>query len=77
MPFKTTTRRSARKDFEVYQNDKKIGFVTSGAFSPILNVGVGLAMIDIDGFDKELSIELRDKRSSLDANISSLPFITK
>lgn len=77
LPFKTTTRRSARKDFEVYQNDKKIGFVTSGAFSPILNVGVGLAMIDIDGFDKELSIELRDKRSSLEANISSLPFITK
>lgn len=77
LPFKTTTRRSARKDFEVYQNDKKVGFVTSGAFSPILNVGVGLAMIDIDGFDKEQSIELRDKRSSIEANISSLPFITK
>jgi aminomethyltransferase len=77
LPFKTTTRRSARKDFEVYQNDKKVGFVTSGAFSPILNVGVGLAMIDIDGFDKDQSIELRDKRSSIEANISSLPFITK
>lgn len=77
LPFKTTTRRSARKDFEVYQNDKKIGFVTSGAFSPILNVGIGLAMIDIDGFDKEQSIELRDKRSSLEANIATLPFITK
>lgn len=77
LPFKTTTRRSARKDFEVYQNDKKIGFVTSGAFSPILNVGVGLAMIDIDGFDKDQSIELRDKRSSLEANIATLPFITK
>lgn len=77
LPFKTTTRRSARKDFEVYQNDKKIGFVTSGAFSPILNVGVGLAMIDTDGFDKNQSIELRDQRSSLEANISSLPFITK
>lgn len=77
LPFKTTTRRSARKDFEVYQNDKKVGFVTSGAFSPILNVGVGLAMIDIDGFDKEQSIELRDKRSSIEANIASLPFIRK
>ena len=77
LPFKTTTRRSARKDFEVYQNDKKIGFVTSGAYSPILNVGVGLAMIDTDGFDKNQSIELRDKRSSLEANISSLPFIQK
>jgi len=77
LPFKTTTRRSARKDFEVYQNDKKVGFVTSGAFSPILNVGVGLAMIDIEGFDETQSIELRDKRSSIEANIASLPFISK
>jgi aminomethyltransferase len=76
-PFKTITRRSARKDFEVYQNDKKIGFVTSGAFSPILNVGIGLAMIDTDGFDENQSIELRDGRSTVDANISTLPFIKK
>jgi aminomethyltransferase len=77
LPFKTTTRRSARKDFEVYQNDKKVGFVTSAAFSPILNVGIGLAMIDTDGFDKNQSIELRDSRSSLEANITTLPFIQK
>ena len=61
----------------MYQNDKKVGVVTSGAFSPILNVGVGLAMIDTDGFDESQSIELRDKRSSLEANITTLPFITK
>lgn len=77
LPFTTTTRRSARKDFEVYQNDKKVGFVTSGAFSPILNVGVGLAMIDTEGFDQSQSIELRDARSSLEANITTLPFIKK
>ena len=77
LPFTTTTRRSARKDFEVYQNDKKVGFVTSGAFSPILNLGVGLAMIDTDTFDENQSIELRDTRSSLEANITKLPFIKK
>ncbi|MDA7818428.1 glycine cleavage system aminomethyltransferase GcvT [Sulfurimonas sp.] len=77
MPFKTTSRRAARKDFEVYQNDKKVGFVTSGAFSPILNVGVGLAMVDTDSFDETQSMELRDKRSSIEANVASLPFITK
>jgi aminomethyltransferase len=76
-PFKTSGRRSARKDFEVYQNDKKVGFVTSGAFSPILNVGIGLAMIDTDGFDASQGIELRDSRSSIEASITSLPFIQK
>ncbi len=77
LPFKTSGRRSARKDFEVYQNDKKVGFVTSGAFSPILNVGVGLAMIDTEGFDQTAGIELRDSRSKIEATITTLPFISK
>ena len=77
IPFKTTSRRSARKDFEVYQDDKKIGFVTSAAFSPILNVGIGLAMIDIKDFDESKSFELRDQRGAIEANKASLPFISK
>lgn len=77
IPFKTTSRRSARKDFEVYQNDKKIGFVTSAAFSPVLNVGIGLAMVDIKEFDESKSFELRDKRGAIEANKASLPFISK
>ena len=75
--FKTTSRRSARKDFEVFQNDKKIGFVTSGAFSPVLSVGIGLAMVDINDFEEEKSFELRDNRGSIQANKTSLPFIEK
>ncbi len=81
IPFKTTSRRSARKDFEVYQDDKKIGFVTSAAFSPTLNVGIGLAMIDVKSFDGEKSFELRDSfsknRGAIEANKASLPFIKK
>ena len=77
IPFKTTSRRSARKDFEVYQNDKKIGFVTSAAFSPVLNVGIGLAMVDIKDFDESKSFELRDQRGAIEANKASLPFISK
>ena len=77
IPFKTTSRRSARKDFDVYQNDKKVGFVTSAAFSPILNVGIGLAMVDINEFDENQSFDLKDKRGSIEANKASLPFITK
>ncbi len=77
IPFQTTSRRSARKGFEVYQDDVKIGFVTSGAYSPILNVGIGLAMVDINSFDKEKSFELRDNRGSIQANSTTLPFIKK
>ncbi len=77
LPFKTTSRRSARKDFKVFQNDKEVGFVTSAAFSPILNVGIGLAMVNIQDFNKELSFELRDNRGKIEANIATLPFIKK
>ncbi|MEA2017086.1 MAG: glycine cleavage system aminomethyltransferase GcvT [Campylobacterota bacterium] len=75
IPFKTTSRRSARKDFEVFQNEKKIGTVTSAAFSPILNVGIGLALVDTGLFETEKSFELKDKRGSIEANRATLPFI--
>jgi aminomethyltransferase len=77
MPFKNTCRRSARKDFEVYQNDRRVGIVTSAAFSPTLNVGIGLAMIDLEGFDRDAGIALRDSRGAIEAHIASLPFIKK
>ena len=77
MPFKTTSRRSARKDFEVYQQDHKVGIVTSAAFSPTLNVGIGLAMIDLEGFEREAGIALRDSRGAIEAQLASLPFIRR
>ncbi len=77
MPFKTAGRRSARKDFEVYQHERKAGIVTSAVFSPTLQVGIGLAMIDLEGFDRDAAIALRDNRGTIEAHIASLPFITK
>jgi len=77
LPFKTTSRRSARKDFEVYQNGKKVGVVTSAAYSPILNVGIGLMMVQLELFDKNIEFELKDQRGVIKANIASLPFIKK
>ncbi|MEA1915684.1 MAG: glycine cleavage system aminomethyltransferase GcvT [Campylobacterota bacterium] len=77
LPFTTTSRRSARRGFEVFQKDIKVGVVTSAAFSPILNVGIGLMMIELESFDKKESFELRDQRGSIKANLASLPFIKK
>ena len=77
IPFKTTSRRSARKDFEAYQEDRKIGFVTSAAFSPILSVGIGLVMVELDKFDEDKAFELRDSRGAIEAVKASLPFIKK
>lgn len=77
IPFTTNSRRSARKDFEVYQNNKPIGQVTSAAFSPQLGTGIGLALVNLDDFKDNEPFELKDKRGSIQAYQTTLPFYTK
>jgi aminomethyltransferase (EC 2.1.2.10) len=65
----------ARHGQEVYSGDKKIGFVTSGAPSPMLGKNIGLAYVD-DGFNKTgstIEILIRDKK--LKAEIVKTPFL--
>lgn len=77
IPFKTLSRRSARKDFLVFQGDKEIGFVTSAVYSPILSVGIGFAMVNTEDFNSDEEFELRDARGAIKATQTKLPFITK
>ncbi len=75
--FKMKERGIARSGYGVYFEAKKIGFVTSGNFSPSLNVGIGLAYVEIphDGIEQKINIKVRDKY--LKAKIISPPFIKK
>jgi len=74
--FIVDDRMVARHGQEIYSSDgKKIGIVTSGSFSPILNKNIGLAYID-RGFNKtgsEINISVRDKK--LKATIVKTPFL--
>jgi len=53
----------ARHGYDVYADDKKIGFVTTGYKSPSTKKSVALAMVDIDysKMDTEVYIEVRGK----------------
>jgi aminomethyltransferase len=75
IPFKTTSRRSARAGFIVFQNNKEIGVVTSGAYSPALSVGIGLALIDIELLNRDENFIIQNDRSQIEASFASLPFI--
>lgn len=64
-----------RKDFEIYKDGKKIGMVTSGTVSPVLEKGIGLGYVDI-AFAKTgtmIDIKIRDK--FIPAEIIKPPFL--
>ena len=59
--FKMLERGIARHGYGVVKNGKKIGEVTSGTMSPVLNVGVGIASVasgEVECGD-EVGIEIR------------------
>ena len=63
--FKMIDRAIPRKDYNIFDvNNKIIGKVTSGTFSPSKKVGIGMAMIDFKYFNSnEIYIENRKKFS--------------
>jgi aminomethyltransferase len=63
--FKMIDRGIPRKGYNIFNHDSKlIGKVTSGTFSPLNKVGLGMAMIDFNGFkSNEFYIEIRNKLS--------------
>ncbi|HMQ69832.1 MAG TPA: glycine cleavage system aminomethyltransferase GcvT [Ignavibacteria bacterium] len=74
--FIVDDRMVARHGQEVFSGDIKIGFVTSGSMSPMLNRNIGLAYID-NGYNKigsPVEIAIRDKR--INATITKTPFLS-
>jgi aminomethyltransferase len=75
--FTTNTKQSPRADMEIYQNDQKIGVVTSGTFSPSINSGIGLGSVQTKLYDKDLPLEVRTQRGSMPIFLATLPFYKK
>ncbi|TFG08675.1 MAG: glycine cleavage system aminomethyltransferase GcvT [Promethearchaeota archaeon] len=63
-----------RENYEIYKNGEKVGYVTSGGFSPTLKktIGLGLVKSELSSIGTELEIEIRDKL--LKAKVVSTPF---
>lgn len=66
-------RGIAREGAEVYCDDVKVGYVTSGSHSPTLNASIAMALVSTDvSQNLEFSIEVRGRR--LKATKVKLPF---
>jgi aminomethyltransferase len=68
-------RQPAREGAEVYVGDNKVGTVTSGGFSPSLQVPIGMGYVDAAHAapGTPLEIDVRGKR--LSATVTTMPFV--
>lgn len=69
-----TGRGIARHGYKVFHNQREIGIVTSGTFSPTLNKAIGLAFVDMtySAPDTQITVAIRDTMT--EAKIVKLPF---
>ena len=72
--FEMLDKAIPRNGYDVLKNDAKIGFVSSGTFSPTFKKPIGLAMIDINetGIGNEIEIKIRDNLHA--AKVVERPF---
>jgi aminomethyltransferase len=72
--FEMTDKGIARDDFDVYIDDKKVGYVTSGSPAPFLKKNIGLAFLPVEfaNIGQEIKIDVRGKH--LAAIIVPTPF---
>ena len=71
-----TEKGVPREGYAVYQDDLQVGVVTSGTYSPSLQVGIAMALVDhqVD-VDRPFEIEIRNKK--IQAQTTSLPFVKR
>ena len=72
--FEMTDRGIARDGFDVYINEVKVGYVTSGSPAPFLHKNIGLAFVPVEfaNVGQEIKIDVRGKH--LSATIVPTPF---
>jgi aminomethyltransferase len=68
-------RRAARSHYRIVVEDKAVGEVTSGGFSPSLKRGIGLGYMDGEIADKGGQILIISGRAEIEATIETPPFV--
>jgi aminomethyltransferase len=65
----------AREGVEVYKDGKKIGVVTSGGFSPVLNAPISMAYVEAAFAEPGHVVDLMIRGQARPATITPLPFV--
>lgn len=66
-----------RTGYEVFVNEKQIGFVTTGTQSPTLKKNVGLAIVDLAYTELGTEVDVQVRKKRLRAQVVATPFYKK
>jgi aminomethyltransferase len=77
VPISTSEKVFPRHGYELSVNGKKIGTVTSGTVSPILDKAISLGYVDIDYAHEGTTVNFMVRGKEIPANVVTLPFINK
>ncbi|NYB75779.1 glycine cleavage system aminomethyltransferase GcvT [Sedimentibacter hydroxybenzoicus DSM 7310] len=75
--FEMVDRGIPRSHYEVYADGNKVGYVTTGSFSPTLKKNIGLALIETAYAKEGTEIEIAVRNRNLKAVVIKKPFYTK
>lgn len=75
--FEMLGRGIPRSGYDVMVGDKKIGFVTSGTYSPSLEKNLGMAMLDAEYLQPDAEFDVIIRNKPVRARICELPFYSK
>ena len=70
-------RLAARHGYELYADGAKIGYVTSGSISPVLNKNIGLGYVAKKNSDIGSRIQVKVRNDFINADIVKIPFVSK
>ncbi len=74
VPFVLKGKGFPRKGYEIHKDNEKIGFVTSGTFSPSLERGIGLGYVEVEHSKKGEELDIIIRGNAEKAEIVKPPF---
>ena len=66
-----------RTGYEVFSEDEKIGHITTGSYSPTLNMNIGLALLNIEFSEVGTIVEVAVRKKRVKAKVVKKPFYEK
>ncbi len=75
--FTLSEKAFPRHGYAIHSNGEKIGDVTSGTFSPILDKGIGMGYIPLKYSKAGTNLSIMIRNREVPATVTGLPFIKK